>query len=76
MISHVDYDPAIWEYNVPNTYNGSYVSNGKYMTNTHQRLTLFHANNRETVSNALYPYADNNSLTANTKPAAKVYCQT
>ena len=73
MISHVDYDPAIWEYNVPNTYNGSYVSNGKYMTNNHQRLTLFHANNRETVSNALYPYADNNSLTANTKPAAKVY---
>ena len=77
MITHLDYDPDIWDYNVPNSNNGTYVQNGKYKTNDHQRLTIFHANNREILNDALYPYiktnSRNDSLCATSKPAAKLY---
>ena len=56
--------------------------------NDHQRMTLFHADNaddasyfnsswggytRTTVSTDLYPYHSNDSLTATSKPAAKLF---
>ena len=81
MITHVDYDKDIWEYNVPNTRNGSYysydpVSGYVTITNTHQRLTIFHAdNNANSEATALYPYAGNDSLTSTSLPAANLYTQ-
>lgn len=48
MITHVDFDPAIWEYNVPNTIldeDSEEVRKYGYPTNDHQRLTIFHADN-------------------------------
>ena len=46
MITHVDYDKNIWEWNNVNTivnYSGDYA----YLSNDHQRLTIFHADNEE-----------------------------
>lgn len=75
MITHVDYDKDIWSWNVPNMSNGTYyTSDGRRRTNTHQRLTIFHADNRSgSESTALYPYGSNNSLTRSSKPAASLY---
>ena len=92
MITHVDYDEAVWMDNIPNTIvtkaeaqeMGLIFCNG----NTHQRMTLFHADNdddkkywdaengyhwRSTISTDLYPCGRNDSLTATSKPAAKLY---
>ncbi len=77
MITHVDYDDYIWTYNVPNATNGEYYdANDKYRTNGHQRLTIFHADNKDGFYDTygdLYPYKGNNSLTATTTPAAALY---
>ena len=75
MITHVDYDKDIWDYNVPNMSNGTYYTpDGKRHTNTHQRLTIFHANNRsDSEAGALYPYGSNNALTRSSVPAATLY---
>ena len=65
LILHVDYDAQYWEANEVNT-----TSNGT--TNRHERLTVFHACNSKSGFDA-YPYKSNDSLTDNSKPAAKLY---
>lgn len=77
MITHVDYDENIWEWNHVNTivnYSGDYA----YLSNDHQRLTIFHADNEEGSSadsqaGDLYPFNGNNSLTDTSSPAATIY---
>lgn len=77
MITHVDYDENIWENNNVNTivnYSGDYA----YLSNDHQRLTIFHADNEEGSSadsqaGDLYPFNGNNSLTDTSSPAAIIY---
>lgn len=77
MITHVDYDKNIWEWNHVNTivnYSGDYA----YLSNDHQRLTIFHADNEEGSSadsqaGDLYPFNGNNSLTNTSSPAAIIY---
>lgn len=77
MITHVDYDKNIWEWNNVNTivnYSGDYA----YLSNDHQRLTIFHADNEEGSSadsqaGDLYPFNGNNSLTDTSSPAATIY---
>lgn len=77
MITHVDYDENIWERNNVNTivnYSGDYA----YLSNDHQRLTIFHADNEEGASansqaGDLYPFNGNNSLTDTSSPAATIY---
>lgn len=77
MITHVDYDENIWEWNNVNTivnYSGDYA----YLSNDHQRLTIFHADNEEGSSadsqaGDLYPFNGNNSLTNTSSPAATIY---
>ena len=77
MITHVDYDENIWEWNHVNTivnYSGDYA----YLNNDHQRLTIFHADNEEGSSadsqaGDLYPFNGNNSLTDTSSPAAIIY---
>lgn len=77
MITHVDYEKNIWEWNNVNTivnYSGDYA----YLNNDHQRLIIFHADNEEGASTKsqagdLYPFNGNNSLTDTSSPAATIY---
>ena len=43
LILHVDFDEAIWEYNLANTFN----TDPDYPLNDHQRCTIFHADGTE-----------------------------
>lgn len=65
MITHVDYDPIVWEYNSVN-------NNGQ-----RQRMTIVPADNKSSLYNEegdLYPNAaGNNELTDSSTPAARVY---
>lgn len=70
LIEHIDYDEKIWDNNVVNTTDDSSCPN------SHQRITIFHANNSESTSSsayAAYPYNGNDSLTNTSRPAAKLY---
>lgn len=81
MITHVDYDEIIWEWNNVNTfvnYSNQYGPEHAYLDNDHQRLTIFHADNEEGSSadsqaGDLYPFNGNNSLTDTSSPAAIIY---
>lgn len=76
MITHVDYDADIWDWNMPNT-SGKYEdANGNTKTNDHQRLTIFRAGKSTDEygdASDLYPYGSNNSLTATSSPAATLH---
>lgn len=76
MITHVDYDADIWDWNMPNT-SGKYEdANGNTKTNDHQRLTIFRAGKSTDEygdASDLYPYGSNNSLTKTSSPAAILY---
>ena len=80
MITHVDYDASIWESNFVNTTSGT--------GNSHQRMTIFHADNdddskyfntssqqyfKTTLEGDLYPYQGNDSLSATSKPSNATY---
>lgn len=76
MITHVDYDADIWDWNMPNT-SGKYEdANGNTKTNDHQRLTIFRAGKSTDEygdASDLYPYGSNNSLTKISSPAATLH---
>lgn len=76
MITHVDYDADIWDWNMPNT-SGKYEdANGNTKTNDHQRLTIFLAGKSTDEygdASDLYPYGSNNSLTKTSSPASTLY---
>lgn len=81
MITHVDYNQYVWGYNVPNTKDGTYYDwdhNDKVYTNDHQRLTIFHADNKS-HSDSDYGHVGDlygngkTSLTATSKPSATLY---
>lgn len=76
MITHVDYDADIWRNNMPNTKGNYYDENENVYYNDHQRLTIFRAGKSTSddgVTSDLYPYDTNNSLTAESNPAATLY---
>lgn len=76
MITHVDYDAYIWWNNMPNTKGNYYDENENVYYNDHQRLTIFRAGRSASddgVTSDLYPYNTNNSLTAESNPAATLY---
>lgn len=80
MITHVDYNQYVWGYNMPNT-NGSYYDwddNDKEYTNDHQRLTIFHADNKSHSNSDDGHVGDlygnkYTSLTSTSKPATTLY---
>lgn len=76
MITHVDYDADIWDWNMPNT-SGKYEdANENTKTNDHQRLTIFRAGKSTDEygdASDLYPYGSNNSLTKTSSPASTLY---
>jgi M6 family metalloprotease-like protein len=50
LISHVDYDAELWEYNIPNTILSQIDAIEFWdipIGNDHQRMTLFHADNED-----------------------------
>lgn len=76
MITHVDYDANIWLYNTPNAQDKYYDENDNVYYNDHQRLTIFRAGRSvsdDGVTSDLYPYNTQNSLTAESNPAATLY---
>ena len=82
MITHVDYDEMLWYLNCPNSIvdeNSEYVTKYRYPTNDHMRLTIMHADNDDDyetyngLTNDLYPYLQNDSLTSTSIPAATFY---
>lgn len=76
LIEHIDYDKDIWDWNAVNSTNKGYYAEGSTTVsyNDHQRITIFHANNIETAEyNATYPYANLDSLTDSSRPAAAVW---
>lgn len=76
MITHVDYDADIWDWNMPNTKGEYEDANGVTKTNDHQRFTIFRAGNSSSKysdTSDLYPYGTNDSLTASSKPSATLY---
>ena len=76
LILYCDYDPVLWEYNMPNSTTPYYG-----ITNDHQRLTIFHADNKDdsgwgwnnTQSTDPYPTKTNNVLSNTSTPAAKIW---
>lgn len=76
MITHVDYDANIWLYNTPNAQDKYYDEYNNVYYNDHQRLTIFRAGRSTSDygdTSDLYPYNTNNSLTAESNPAATLY---
>lgn len=76
MITHVDYDANIWWNNMPNTKGNYYDEHENVYYNDHQRLTIFRAGRSTSdygATSDLYPYNTNNSLTAESNPAATLY---
>uniref|UniRef100_UPI0040255D7B M6 family metalloprotease domain-containing protein n=1 Tax=Prevotella sp. TaxID=59823 RepID=UPI0040255D7B len=76
MITHVDYDADIWNWNMPNTPGKYEDANGNTKTNDHQRLTIFRAGKSTDEygdASDLYPYGSNNSLTKTSSPASTLY---
>lgn len=79
MITHVDYDPTIWKYNIVNTKldkDNNLGEEYKLLENDHERCTLFRAGNPEDIDyeyTDLYPSNGNNQLTDTSTPAAKLY---
>ena len=70
IITHIDFDKNIWSQNKVN------VTDGKI--NTHERYTLFHADNDDkttqiSMSVDPYPYRANNRLTDTSQPASDLY---
>lgn len=66
LILHVDYSQSIWRNNQIN------------IDPTHQRVTIFHADNKDGTSqsdeaNDPYPYRANNKLTNTSAPAARLF---
>ena len=76
LITHVDYDEEVWYNNIPNSVisDRDAKKDGLTCGNDHQRMTLFHADNDDDyLASDLYPYYRNDSLTATSRPAAKLY---
>lgn len=84
LITHVDYDPKVWNYNLVNTTGYSVYG----YNNSHQRMTIFHADNdddhsyfnsnyqayiKTTYQGDPYPCLGNDSLTSLSQPSNAVY---
>lgn len=75
MITQIDYDADVWEYNCTNT-KGYYLKGNQQLLNNHMRWTIKRADNSSSYvsdGHALYPYNSNNKLTSTSKPAASLY---
>lgn len=72
IVTHIDYDPRAWSYNVPNSPYGQ----SQYGISAHERYSLFLADNdsrADSASGDAYPYEGNDSITNLSTPAAMLY---
>ncbi len=88
LVTHVDFDSLLWANNVVNA-TGDFSTYGlPGLKNTHQRLTILHADNdddseyfsvngrtkwKTTEETDAYPYQQNDSIGNNSEPAAILY---
>lgn len=73
LITHIDYDQKLWDYNLV---NGTGYNQEANMSNTHQRATIFPADNdagNDSEAGDAYPYRGNDRLTPTSLPAAMLY---
>jgi M6 family metalloprotease-like protein len=73
IVVHIDYDEQLWEANLVNSTGYDAVTG---LNNTHQRATIFHADNNDSYRSEAtdpYPYLGNDSLTSTSLPAATLY---
>ncbi|MBP7768022.1 MAG: M6 family metalloprotease domain-containing protein [Prevotella sp.] len=73
IISHIDYDEDIWYANIVNATGYDSYSG---ISNTHQRSTIFHADNDDdfyTQEGDAFPFLGNDSLTARSNPSTLLY---
>lgn len=85
LVTHIDYDPELWYYNMPNTTATYWRIDGTKAYNTHQRMTIIAADNSTKAMGGyitdVYPIDStssatmepNNALTTETIPAATQY---
>ena len=78
LVSHIDYDPDAWSWNVVNSYTTYYDIFYNEYTNNHERCSVVQAdNNKSRLSKAIagdtYPYLFNDSLTAHSRPATTLF---
>lgn len=68
LITYIDFNSSLWSYNEVNTLNG-------YLSNDHQRYTVFAADNSYSGScgDDAYPYNRNNLFTNYSVPAQTLY---
>ena len=79
LIVHMDFNKDVWSSNAVNTIGNYYDDRGNRYYNDHQRCTVVQADgnsNKYSIANDIYPYEDNNSLSASTTPAAFWYNNT
>ena len=76
LIIHVDYDPNVWWWNVPNAFSDYKGDDGNYVANDHMRCTFMPADNARGAKNEAgdpYPFNINNSFSNISNPAATLY---
>lgn len=76
LITHIDYNPYVWLWNVVNSYSTYYDLYDKEYTNDHERCSVVQADNGKVkygTSGDTYPYLFNDSLTVNSTPATTLY---
>lgn len=76
LITHVDYNDTVWEYNIVNSKATYSYGNTVYASNDHERCGIVSANASEeapTEDGKLYPTTYNNSFTSTSNPADSLY---
>ncbi len=76
LITHIDFDPAIWIWNTVNSFNSYYDGLDREYINDHERCSVVQADNGKIMYGAAgdtYPYLFNDSLTVNSRPTTTIY---
>lgn len=76
LITHIDYNPYVWLWNVVNSYSTYYDQYDREYTNDHERCSVVQADNGKVkygTAGDTYPYLFNDSLTVNSSPATTLY---
>ncbi|MBR6945852.1 MAG: M6 family metalloprotease domain-containing protein [Prevotella sp.] len=78
LITHIDYDPDVWYWNMVNSFSTYYDKYYNEFVNDHERCTIFHADEDQssTISGIIgdaYPFLFNDSLTVNSRPATTLH---
>ena len=76
LITHIDYNPYVWLWNVVNSYSTYYDQYDKEYTNDHERCSVVQADNGKVkfgTAGDAYPYLFNDSLTTTSSPATDLF---